>query len=119
MRGSWCALAFLTVAGCSHTPIHRSSAFDCGIPILDETPIGGRVEISPELDSKLRQQLPPGIVAADGCWEQAPNGQLEGTYAPRAAGNGYNTDIYVFSYENEKWTLVETRHELQIWERRK
>jgi hypothetical protein len=119
MRGPWRALAVITLAGCSHTPAHRSSAFDCGIPVLDEQPTGGRVEISPELDSKLRQQLPPGVAAKDGCWEQSPNGQLEGTFATQEARNGYNTDIFVFSYRNEKWTLVETRHELQIWERHK
>src|SRR3954465_4500328 len=104
MRASWCALAVLTVAGCSHTPTHRSSAFDCGIPVLDEKPIGGRVEISPELDSNLRQQLPHGIAAKDGWWEQSPDGHLEGTFATQDAGNGYNTDIFVFSYRNEKWT---------------
>jgi hypothetical protein len=75
--------------------------------------------MGPELDSKLRQQLPPGIAANDGCWEQSPDGHLEGTFATRDAGNVYNTDIFVFSYRNAKWTLVETRHELQIWERRK
>jgi hypothetical protein len=119
MRCPWCALAVLALAGCSHTPTHRSSAFDCGIPVLDARPIGGRVEISPELDLKLLQQLPPGIVAKDGCWEQLPNGQLEGTFATQESAKGYNTDIFVFSYRNERWALVETRHELQIWERHK
>lgn len=119
MRRSWCALAVLTLIGCSHTPTHRSSAFDSGIPVLDEEPIRGRVDIGPELDSKLRRQLPRGIAVRDGCWEQLPNGHLEGTFATHDAGNGYNTDIYVFSYSDEKWTLVETRHELQIWERHK
>ena len=119
MKGWRSVCVVFAAAACSNTPAHRSSAFDCGIPILDEAPVGGRVGIDPQIASVFSQQLPGKLNVADGCWEQMPNGQLEGSFATPDTESGHNVVIYVFEYRDKKWILVNTRYELQMRHRHK
>ena len=117
MKHWWCVLALLAVAACSHMD-KRGSAFGCGIPIMTDGPIGGRIEIDKQLASRIQRQLPGSITVDDGCWEQMPDGHLEGTYNAQKTETGYvyNVNVYVFEYRNGTWLLANTRHELQLSE---
>lgn len=112
----WRFSLLLTLTACSHTMLHRDAAFDCGIPRLSAQPIGGRVEIARSLAADLQKQLPAGRPVEAGCWEQLPNGRLEGSFALSDGGNSRNVTVFVFEYRNDRWILTDTRHELQQWE---
>jgi hypothetical protein len=114
------SLALIVVfPGCAHRTAGRDSTFECGIPIVTDRPVAGRVSIDPALASGLHQQLPGGIAINDGCWEETPEGHLEGTFSAPLNEKRGNMVIYSFVYLNDRWILADTRYELQLWQQRK